>query len=98
MPEKRFCVYLMASRYRGATYLGVTSNLAARAHQHRNGVGSDYAARWGIDRLVWFEPHDDALSAIAREKALKKWRRVWKWALIEAENPEWQDLFEETVG
>ena len=85
-------VYIMADRYRGAMYVGVTANLAARVHQHRAGAGSRHVADYGLDRLVWAERADAILACIAHEKRLKRWRREWKFALIERGNPEWRDL------
>lgn len=87
-------VYIMASRYRGHLYVGVTANLAARIYEHREGRGSEYAASRGIDRLVWAEFAEDIDAAIAHEKRLKRWHRAWKFALIEKGNPEWDDLFD----
>lgn len=87
-------VYILASRYRGTLYLGVTSHLAARIAQHRDGTGSEFATTYGVTRLVHVEPFDDIRDAIAREKTLKKWRRAWKIDLIEQGNPEWDDLFD----
>tara|TARA_R110002124_G_scaffold277418_1_gene448806 strand:+ start:1057 stop:1347 length:291 start_codon:yes stop_codon:yes gene_type:complete len=86
-------VYLMANRRRGKTYLGVTSNLAQRAYQHRSKLIDGYSKEHGCTLLVWFEAHDDIQDARAREWKLKKWRRQWKIALIEEQNPEWRDLF-----
>jgi len=86
-------VYVMANRYRGAMYIGVTAYLASRIFQHRTGDGSDFCNRYGLDRLVYVEHHADIRYAIAREKALKKWNRVWKFRLIEEGNPDWFDLF-----
>jgi putative endonuclease len=85
-------VYIMANRYRGGMYVGVTSDLAARVEAHRSGQGSAYVNAKGLDRLVWADQTQDALDAIAHEKRLKRWRREWKFALIEKANPEWQDL------
>jgi putative endonuclease len=87
-------VYILASRHRGTLYIGVTSDIARRAWQHRDGSGSEFAARYGATRLVYVERHDRIEDAIAREKALKKWRRAWKVELIEQGNPEWDDLFD----
>ena len=86
-------VYLMADRYRGTIYIGMTSDLAARIHQHRNGDGSDFVERYRLNRLVYAERHDRIEDAIAREKAMKKWRREWKICLIEEQNPDWLDRF-----
>ena len=87
-------VYIMADRYRGTMYAGVTSHLAARIHQHRSGEGSDFCARYELGRLVWAERGDDIASCIAHEKRLKRWRRQWKFDLIERGNPDWQDMFD----
>ena len=87
-------VYLMANRYRGTIYTGVTGDLNRRAWQHRQGRGSEFAARYGVTRLVHVEPFERIDGAIAREKAIKKWLRAWKIELIERDNPDWSDLFE----
>ena len=86
-------VYIMANRQNGAIYVGVTSDIAARATQHRNGEGSDFCRRYGLKRLVYVEPHVTIVEAIAREKQLKAWKRSWKVALIEEANPNWNDLY-----
>ena len=87
-------VYIMADRYRGTLYVGVTTDLAARIHQHRSGTGSDFCARYGLHRLVWAERGDDIANCIDHEKRLKRWRRPWKFALVEQGNPDWHDLFD----
>ena len=87
-------VYIMADRYRGAIYVGVTADLPARIQQHRSGDGSDFCRRYGLHRLVWVDHTPSITDAIAHEKRLKHWRRAWKFALIERGNPEWRDLFE----
>jgi putative endonuclease len=89
------CVYLLASRYRGALYTGVTSDLAARIYQHREELTRGYTAEKDIKRLVWFERHDDIEVAIRREKTIKRWPRPWKFNVIEETNPEWRDLAED---
>ncbi len=88
-------VYIMANRYRGGMYVGVTADALARVYQHREGTGSRHVADFGKTRLVYVERHEDIEQAIAREKLVKKWRREWKFALIEADNPEWDDLREQ---
>ncbi len=85
----------MANRYRGTMYVGVTSHLAARVDQHRSGAGSDFCAEHGLVRLVWAERGDDITACIAHEKRLKRWRRDWKFALIERANPDWCDLHDQ---
>ena len=84
----------MADRYRGVMYVGVTANLAARVHQHREGTGSDFCARQNARCLVWAERGDTIAECIAHEKRLKRWRRDWKIDLIERGNPDWRDLYE----
>ena len=91
-------VYIMADRYRGAMYVGVTSHLAARIHQHRNDRGSDFCARYGLKRLVWAERGDRIEDCITHEKRLKRWRREFKFDLIERGNPDWLDLHNVIVG
>ena len=91
MPRKP-CVYILTNKPDGVLYVGVTADLAARVAQHRRGEGSAFCRRWGLDRLVYAEACPDMVSAIAREKVLKKWRREWKVALIEQANPGWAEL------
>jgi len=90
-------VYIMADRYRGTMYVGVTASLAARIFQHREGDGSDFCCRYGLHRLVWAEQGETIDACIAHEKRVKKWRREWKFALIEEANPDWTDLFDTLV-
>ncbi|WP_336978149.1 GIY-YIG nuclease family protein [Altererythrobacter fulvus] len=87
-------IYMTGDRYRGGIYTGVTGDLAARMVQHRAGTGSEFVAKYGFTRLVYMEFHDRIEDAIAREKAIKKWRRAWKIELIETMNPDWDDLFD----
>ena len=92
MSEQGGWVYIMADRYRGTMYVGVTADLASRIYQHRTGTGSDFCKRHALDRLVWAGPMPSITDAIAHEKRVKRWRREWKFALIEEANSEWQDL------
>ncbi len=91
---KQPCVYLLSSRRNGTLYAGVTSNLPKRVWEHRNHVMEGFTKKYGVDRLVWYEQHETMESAIAREKVIKSWKRVWKVELIEADNSEWLDLYE----
>jgi putative endonuclease len=93
--EKNFAVYIMASKRNGTLYIGVTSNLTKRIWEHREAVVNGFTKDYGVNILVWYEMHDNAESAITREKRLKKWNRAWKIRLIEERNPEWSDLFAE---
>ena len=86
-------VYILASQRNGTLYIGVTSNLVQRIWQHRNDLVEGFTEKYGVHGLVYVELLDDMLSAITREKQLKKWNRTWKLALIEKQNPTWQDLW-----
>ena len=85
-------VYIMTNRSFGTLYVGVTSNLEARVYQHREGTGSDFCRKHGLTRLVYAEEHARIEDAIAREKAIKAWKRNWKLRLIIEANPDWSDL------
>ncbi|MGH8225721.1 MAG: GIY-YIG nuclease family protein [Gammaproteobacteria bacterium] len=91
-------VYILASKPGGVLYVGVTSNLVKRAWEHRNDAVEGFTRRYHVHRLVYFEQYDAMLDAIEREKELKKWRRAWKIALIEKDNPRWVDLWPDLVG
>ena len=82
----------MADRYRGTIYVGVTADLSRRIFAHREGTGSDFCKRYGLTRLVWAERGEAIEACIAHEKRVKRWRRAWKFALIEQNNPGWRDL------
>jgi putative endonuclease len=86
-----YYVYLLASRKDGPIYLGITNDLIRRTFEHRSKATPGFTSRYNITKLVWFEIYDDPIS---REKEIKKWRRSWKVALIEKENPNWDDLYE----
>ncbi len=92
--EKSFFVYILASRTKGTLYVGVTSNLARRMMEHRDGVIPGFTDQYGVKRLVYVEEHDTAEYAITREKRLKRWNRDWKIRLIEEQNPDWSDLYD----
>ncbi len=96
--EKGGFVYIVASRRNGTIYIGVTSNLLKRAWEHREGVADGFTTRYGCKSLVWFERCETIEAAITREKQLKEWRRAWKLRLIEAVNPNWDDLFPSLAG
>jgi putative endonuclease len=86
-------VYLLASKKHGTLYLGVTNDIVRRGYEHRTKAAGGFTMRYGVDKLVWFEVYDDAITAIAREKELKKWRRDWNIRLIEEQNPGGVDLY-----
>ena len=88
-------VYIMTNRPNGTLYVGVTSDLARRAWEHREGVADGFTKRYGLKRLVLAEHYDDVRAAIQREKNLKRWPRAWKIHLILAANPSWNDLYDQ---
>ena len=88
-------IYIMANRRNGALYIGVTSNLAQRAHQHREGLTPGFTKRYGCKLLVYYERYEDMDSAIAREKQLKAGSRKIKLALVEKFNPDWRDRYQD---
>ena len=88
-------VYFMTNKPDGILYAGVTSNLARRAFEHREGLISGFRKRYGLKRLVYCEQYDDIRLAIQREKTLKHWPRAWKVRLIREMNPEWDDLYDQ---
>lgn len=90
---KQPAVYIMASKRNGTLYIGVTSDLVARAWQHREHLVEGFTKKYSVDQLVWYELHPTMDSAITREKQLKKWNRKWKLELIEKENHYWNDLW-----
>ena len=90
--ERTYAVYILASQRNGTLYTGVTGDLSRRVHQHKSGTIGGFTKKYGVDQLVYLEPYSDVHEALAREKAIKKWRRAWKLQLIERDNPEWRDL------
>jgi putative endonuclease len=90
---RSFFVYILASGRNGTLYVGVTSDLIKRVWQHREGLAEGFTKKYGTKDLVWYEVHENAEAAIAREKQLKKWQRKWKIELIEVMNPYWNDLY-----
>jgi len=78
-------------------FTGVTSNLIKRVWEHKNNHVEDFASKYGIHTLVWYEPHETMKSAVQREKTIKNWKRIWKLRIIEEHNPHWQDLYPDLV-
>ena len=91
--EKRFYVYILASKPRGSIYVGMTNDLVRRVWQHKEGQADGFTKQYWIKRLVYYEIHATAENAIKREKRLKRWRRAWKDDLVETVNPKWRDLY-----
>ena len=90
-------IYILTNRPNGTLYVGVTSNLARRIWEHREGAADGFTKRHGLKRLVYAEPHETITAAIQREKSLKRWPRAWKVRLIVKHNPEWTDLYDQIV-
>ncbi len=92
-----FYVYILANNKHGTLYIGVTNDLIQCVHQHKSKIVRDFTKRYNVHKLVYFEILDDPLSAITREKQLKKWNREWKIQLIENKKPGWVDLSETLI-
>jgi putative endonuclease len=90
--EKNYFVYILTNQPNGTLYIGVTNNLDKRLYEHKNKLVKGFTERYGLDKLVYYEHTIDVISAITREKQLKKWNRKWKLKLIEKDNPLWKDL------
>jgi putative endonuclease len=87
-----FYVYILASRYRGTMYVGVTNDLSRRMGEHKSGAVPGFTKKYKVNQLVYCEPYGSIDDARAREHTLKRWHRDWKFKLIEAQNPDWKDL------
>ena len=92
MPARSYYVYILASRFRGTMYVGITSDLSRRMGEHKAGVVPGFTRTYRTTRLVYYEDYASIMDARSRERTLKRWRREWKFALIEAHNPDWRDL------
>ena len=91
---KRYWVYILCSKHNGTLYTGVTNNLVRSVYEHKQKLMDGFTKKYVLDKLVYMEEFNDINAAIAREKAIKKWNRLWKLRLIEQHNPEWEDLYE----
>ena len=94
---KNYYVYILASQRNGTLYIGVTSNLIKRVQEHKSKLVKGFTEKYNVDKLVRYEQTEDVNSALTREKALKKWNRVWKIQLIEKDNPNWKDLYNNII-
>jgi putative endonuclease len=86
-------VYLLASKPHGTLYVGSTSDLLRRVSEHKIKAIPGFTAKYGVDRLVWFEIRESLTAAAQRERQIKEWKRAWKIELIELDNPHWVDLY-----
>ncbi len=92
---KTYYVYVLASKRNGTLYIGVTNDLIRRVYEHKHNLIAGFTSKNNVHRLVYYEQFDNIEYAIHREKRLKKWNRKWKLALIEKENPNWNDLYKD---
>ena len=90
--DQTFFVYILANRPRGVLYVGVTNDLARRLSEHRAKLVPGFTSTYGVILLVHTEEYASILEARARENLLKRWRRSWKFELVEKDHPEWRDL------
>ncbi len=88
-------VYILASKKNGTLYIGITDNLIKRIYEHKNDIVEGFTKKYQVHTLVYYEIAEEIMSAFAREKQLKNWKRKWKLALIEKSNPGWKDLYRE---
>ena len=95
--DKQPAVYILASKWNGTLYIGVTSDLVERIWEHKNDATDGFTKKYSVHTLVYYELLDDMDSAITREKQMKKWRRSWKIKLIQKDNPNWKDLWNDIV-
>ena len=93
-----FYVYILASRKNGTLYIGVTNDLVLRVYDHKSDVIQGFTENYGVHNLVYYESYTDVRDALTREKRLKKWKRQWKINLIETNNPDWRDLYEQIIS
>ncbi len=95
--NKVFHIYILASKRNGTLYIGVTSDLVRRVYSHKNNLVEGFTKKYNIHNLVYYEQRGSAEDAIVREKQLKRWKRSWKLELIEKDNPQWKDLYDELL-
>ncbi len=93
--QNYYYIYILANKKNGALYVGVTNNLVRRIYQHKNDLIDGFTKKYSVHDLVYYEQYDNIDVAISREKQLKKWNRVWKFRLIEKDNPMWLDRYNE---
>ncbi len=91
---QQYYIYILASKRNGTLYIGSTSDLKQRVYLHKNKLIDGFTKKYNVTMLVYFEITDSRVSAIHREKQLRKWKRDWKLRLIEDENPHWGDLYD----
>lgn len=93
-----YFVYVMTNQPFGTLYMGVTNDLARRVYEHKEKLIEGFTKRYGLDKLVYYEVHEEIENALRREKQMKEWKRNWKLRQIMEQNPEWNDLYELIVA
>jgi len=94
---KYYYVYILANKKNGTLYIGVTNDLIKRTYQHKNKLADGFTRKYDVDKLVYYEQGQNIEAAILREKRIKKWYRQWKINLIQKDNPEWRDLYDDLI-
>jgi len=92
MSKRTYYIYITTNKKKGTLYIGVTNNLERRMYEHKNKILKGFTEKYNLNKLIYYEETDDISIAIHREKRLKHWNRSWKIALVEKENPNWEDL------
>ncbi len=92
-----YYAYILASKRNGTLYVGVTNDLVRRVYEHKHDLVEGFTRKYQVHDLVYFEQTEEVVSAITREKQIKKWNRAWKIELIEKANKDWRDLYETIV-
>ncbi|MFA5175607.1 MAG: GIY-YIG nuclease family protein [Patescibacteria group bacterium] len=93
--KRKFYAYILSNKKNGTLYIGITNNLIRRIYEHKNNLVEGFTKKYNVHNLVFYEQYDNINDAISREKQMKKWNRKWKIELIEKDNPNWRDLYEE---
>jgi len=96
--DRAYYVYILTNKRNGTLYIGITNDLIKRVWQHKEKVVEGFTEKYNVDKLVYYEIFRDPENAIKREKRIKKYPRKWKLNLIEKDNPEWKDLYEELIS
>jgi putative endonuclease len=96
--DKCPCVYILASQRNGTLYVGVTNDLARRVWEHKEEALEGFTKDYGVHNLVFYEFHETMHDPLTRERRIKKWRRQWKLDLIEQNNPQWRDLYQDLAS
>lgn len=91
---KSYFVYILASKKNGTLYVGVTNDICRRVYEHKEKLVAGFTEKYNVSKLVYVEEFDNINEALHREKCIKKWNRKWKLRIIEEQNPDWNDLYE----